>query len=86
MLQKHQIGEKIKDFGPKTHFSKAGTPTMGGLIILTCVVIPVLLWGDIKSTYIWLLLVGTMLLGGVGFLDDYLKVIKKMPKRFDCPL
>ncbi len=79
MLQKHQIGEKIKDFGPKTHFSKAGTPTMGGLIILTCVVIPVLLWADIKSTYIWLLLVGTLLLGGVGFLDDYLKVIKKMP-------
>ncbi len=77
-LQEHQIGEKIKDFGPKSHFSKAGTPTMGGLIILVCVFIPVLLWGDLKSTYVWLLLLGTMLLGGVGFLDDYLKVVKKM--------
>jgi phospho-N-acetylmuramoyl-pentapeptide-transferase len=79
MLQKHQIGEKIKDFGPQSHKSKAGTPTMGGLIILICVFIPVILWGDLKSTYIWLLLVGTLLLGAVGFLDDYLKVIKKMP-------
>ncbi len=77
-LQEHQIGEKIKDFGPKSHLSKAGTPTMGGLIVLVCVFIPVLLWGDLKSTYVWLLLLGTMLLGGVGFLDDYLKVVKKM--------
>jgi len=77
-LQKHQIGEKIKDFGPQSHLSKAGTPTMGGLIILVCVFIPVILWGDLKSTYIWLLLLGTLLLGGVGFLDDYLKVVKKM--------
>jgi len=77
-LQKHQIGEKIKDFGPQSHLSKAGTPTMGGLIILVCVFIPVILWGDLKSTYMWLLLLGTLLLGALGFLDDYLKVVKKM--------
>ncbi|MCK6603998.1 MAG: phospho-N-acetylmuramoyl-pentapeptide-transferase [Ignavibacteriaceae bacterium] len=80
MLQKHQIGEKIKDVGPQSHKIKAGTPTMGGIIIITSVVIPVLLWGDLMSIYIVVLLVGTLGLFGVGFLDDYLKVVKKYPK------
>ncbi|MBX2975039.1 MAG: phospho-N-acetylmuramoyl-pentapeptide-transferase [Ignavibacteriaceae bacterium] len=79
LLQKHQIGEAKKEIGPKNHWSKAGTPTMGGLIILFSVVVPVLLWGDILSIYIILILTGTLLLGGVGFLDDYLKVVKKFP-------
>lgn len=79
LLQKHQIGEAKKEIGPKNHWSKAGTPTMGGLIILFSVVAPVLLWGDILSIYIILILTGTLLLGGVGFLDDYLKVVKKFP-------
>lgn len=78
-LQKHQIGEAKKADGPKFHWSKAGTPTMGGIIIIFSVVIPVLLWADIKSIYIILILVGTLWLSGVGFLDDYLKVIKKYP-------
>jgi phospho-N-acetylmuramoyl-pentapeptide-transferase len=78
-LQKNQIGEAKKADGPKFHWSKAGTPTMGGLIIILSVSIPVLLWGDIKSIYIILILVGTLWLGAVGFLDDYLKVIKKYP-------
>jgi phospho-N-acetylmuramoyl-pentapeptide-transferase len=78
-LQKHQIGEAKKIDGPKSHWSKAGTPTMGGIIIISSVVIPVLLWGDIKSIYIILILTGTVILSGVGFLDDYLKVIKKYP-------
>jgi len=78
-LQQRQIGEAKKEDGPKFHWSKAGTPTMGGLIIILSVTIPVLLWGDIKSSYIILILVGTLWLGGVGFLDDYLKVIKKYP-------
>ena len=78
-LQAHQIGEAKKTDAPKSHLSKAGTPTMGGLIIILSVSIPVLLWGDIKSTYIILILAGTLWLGAVGFLDDYLKVIKKYP-------
>jgi phospho-N-acetylmuramoyl-pentapeptide-transferase len=78
-LQTHQIGEAKKADGPKFHWSKAGTPTMGGMIIIFSVVIPVLLWADLKSTYIILILSGTIWLSLVGFLDDYLKVIKKYP-------
>lgn len=78
-LQAHQIGEAKKADGPNFHWSKVGTPTMGGVIIILSVVIPVLLWGDLKSIYIILILVGTIWLSLVGFLDDYLKVIKKLP-------
>jgi len=79
ILKKKQIGEKIKDYGPQSHKSKAGTPTMGGLIVISSVLIPVLLWADVKSAFIIILLSGTLILCGVGFLDDYLKVIKKLP-------
>ena len=79
-LQKHQIGEAKKEDAPQTHWSKAGTPTMGGLIIILSAVVPVLLWGDLTSIYIILILGGTVWLSLVGFLDDYLKVVKKMPK------
>jgi len=78
-LQKKQIGEAKKIDGPKFHWSKAGTPTMGGIIIMFSVIIPTLLWGDIFSIYIILILSGTIWLSLVGFLDDYLKVIKKLP-------
>jgi phospho-N-acetylmuramoyl-pentapeptide-transferase len=80
MLQKNQIGEAKKEDAPQTHWSKAGTPTMGGLIIIFSAVVPVLLWGDLTSVYIILILGGTVWLSLVGFLDDYLKVIKKYPK------
>jgi len=79
ILQKNQIGEAKKIDGPKFHWSKAGTPTMGGIIVIFSVVVPVILWADIKSTYIILILAGTLWLSAVGFLDDYLKVIKKFP-------
>jgi phospho-N-acetylmuramoyl-pentapeptide-transferase len=79
-LKKNQVDQPIRDEGPQTHKKKQGTPTMGGLIILLSVIIPVLLWSDIKSTYIILVLFGTVFLGGVGFLDDYLKVVKKLPQ------
>lgn len=79
-LQRKQIGETIKEEGPQHHKIKAGTPTMGGLIIILCVTIPVLLWSDIKSNYIILVLAGTLWLSFVGFVDDYLKVVKKYPK------
>ena len=78
-LKKKQIGEAKKADGPKSHWSKAGTPTMGGIIIIFSVVIPVLFWADIKSLYIILILAGTIWLCAVGFLDDYLKVVKKYP-------
>jgi phospho-N-acetylmuramoyl-pentapeptide-transferase len=80
ILKKKQIGEAKKEDGPQFHWSKAGTPTMGGLIILFSVLIPVILWGDIKNIYIILMLFVTISLGLVGFLDDYLKVVKKYKK------
>jgi len=79
-LQKKQIGESAKLEAPEGHRKKAGTPTMGGLIILASVTIPVLLWGDILSIYIILILGGTLWLGAVGFIDDYFKVVKKYKK------
>jgi len=80
MLKKHQIGEAAKIEAPKTHLTKAGTPTMGGLIILGAILIPALLWADLSNGYVWLIIFVTAALGFVGFLDDYLKVVKKKPK------
>ena len=80
VIKKKQIGEAKKEDGPMFHWSKAGTPTMGGLIILFSVVIPVLLWGELSNIYIILILFTTVVLGFVGFLDDYLKVVKKYKK------
>ena len=79
-LKELQIGEAAKVEAPKTHLAKAGTPTMGGLIVLASVLIPALLWADIQNTYVLLILFVTVALGAVGFLDDYLKVIRKKPK------
>jgi phospho-N-acetylmuramoyl-pentapeptide-transferase len=80
LLRRHQIGEAAKLEAPKTHLTKAGTPTMGGLIVLAAVVIPTLLWGNLLNMYVVLILFVTTALGAVGFLDDYLKVVKKKPK------
>ena len=79
-LQKRQIGEAVKEDGPQFHWSKAGTPTMGGFIILLSVLVPVLFWGDLANVYILIILFVTIALGAVGFTDDYLKVIKKYKK------
>ena len=79
-LRKKQIGETIRELGPQTHKNKEGTPTMGGVIIILSIVVPVILWGDINSSYILLVLLGTIWLGFVGFLDDYLKVVMKKSK------
>jgi phospho-N-acetylmuramoyl-pentapeptide-transferase len=79
-LQKLHIGEAAKVEAPKNHLSKAGTPTMGGLIVLVSILVPALLWTDLKNVYILLILFVTVALGAVGFLDDYLKVVKKKPK------
>jgi len=80
MLKAKQIGESAKIEAPKTHLSKAGTPTMGGLIVLASVLIPTLLWGNLGNLYIVMIVFVTAALGAVGFLDDYLKVVKKKPK------
>lgn len=79
-LKELQIGESAKLEAPKTHLSKAGTPTMGGLVVLAAILVPGLLWADVKNVYIDLILFVTIALGAVGFLDDYLKVVKKKPK------
>ena len=79
-LREYQIGESAKLEAPKTHLAKAGTPTMGGLIVLLSVIIPALLWTDLKNGYILLILFVTIMLGAVGFLDDFLKVVRKKPK------
>ncbi len=80
LLRKHQIGEAAKLEAPKTHLTKAGTPTMGGLIVLAAIVIPTLLWGTLSNLYVLIILFVTITLGAVGFMDDYLKVVKKKPK------
>ncbi|HUN66036.1 MAG TPA: phospho-N-acetylmuramoyl-pentapeptide-transferase [Bacteroidota bacterium] len=80
LLKEHQIGEAAKLEAPKTHLSKAGTPTMGGLIVLLGILIPSLLWADLRNGYVILILFVTASLGAVGFLDDYLKVVKKKRK------
>lgn len=79
-LRQYQIGETIRTEGPQTHLAKQGTPTMGGLIIIFCVLIPVLLFGVLTNTYLNIMILATLWMGAIGFLDDYLKVIKKMKK------
>ena len=80
LLREKQIGEAAKLEAPKTHLTKAGTPTMGGLIVLSALIIPTLLWANLGNMYVVLVLVVTAALGAVGFLDDYLKVVKRKPK------
>ncbi len=79
-LKRHQIGEEIRSDGPQSHLKKAGTPTMGGIIILISLIIPTLLFARLDNIYIFLILLATIWGGAIGLLDDYLKVVKKMPK------
>jgi phospho-N-acetylmuramoyl-pentapeptide-transferase len=76
-LREMQIGQFIRDEGPKSHQSKAGTPTMGGVLIVGSTVIPTLLWGDLGNSYVWLAILTMLVFGIIGFIDDYSKVIKK---------
>ncbi len=79
-LERLQIGETIDSDGPDHHQKKAGTPTMGGVLILAAIVIPTLLWADLSNRFVMLALLGTVWMGIIGFIDDYLKVVKKRPK------
>lgn len=76
-LRALNVGEVVRQDGPPNHFSKAGTPTMGGAIILFVVVLSVLLWGNLANPYVWVLTFVTVGMGFIGFLDDYSKVVKK---------
>lgn len=76
-LNKKQVGETVRDLGLEGQLEKQGTPTMGGLIILTSIVVPVLLFAKLENIYVILMIFTTIWLGGIGFLDDYIKVFKK---------
>src|SRR5437016_7959172 len=79
-LRRVRLGQRIRADGPQAHLAKAGTPTMGGILIVTAIVIPTLLWGNFHSLPVWLALLATLWLGALGFLDDYLRVVKSYPK------
>jgi phospho-N-acetylmuramoyl-pentapeptide-transferase len=76
-LRRLQVGQYIREEGPQAHHSKKGTPTMGGLLILTGIIVPTLLWADLTNRNVWILVLSTLGFGAIGFADDYLKVVKK---------
>jgi phospho-N-acetylmuramoyl-pentapeptide-transferase len=76
-LRDFQIGQVIRQEGPTSHRAKAGTPTMGGLLILTAALVPTLLWADLTNVYIWIAILTTAAFGGIGFADDYLKIVRR---------
>ncbi len=77
VLRRLQIGQIVREDGPETHEPKAGTPTMGGLLILFAAIVPTLLWVDLRNKYVWVAVVSTLAFGVIGFADDYLKVAYK---------
>ena len=76
-LREFQIGQFIREDGPKDHQKKAGTPTMGGLLILVAILVPTLLWSDLSNPFVWLAVLATVGFGGIGFADDYIKIVHK---------
>lgn len=79
-LSLYQIGQTVRNDGPQTHLTKAGTPTMGGALILVAVAISTLLWSDLSNRYVWVVLLTTLLFGVIGWIDDYKKLVKKDPQ------
>ncbi|MDH4274179.1 MAG: phospho-N-acetylmuramoyl-pentapeptide-transferase [Gammaproteobacteria bacterium] len=79
-LTARQIGQHIRKEGPQTHHKKAGTPTMGGALILVSIVIATLLWSDLSNRYMWVTVGVLVAFGVIGYLDDYIKLVKKDPK------
>ncbi|HTF37194.1 MAG TPA: phospho-N-acetylmuramoyl-pentapeptide-transferase, partial [Blastocatellia bacterium] len=77
LLKEFEIGQQIREEGPRTHEAKRGTPTMGGVLILLAVAISTLLWSDLSVAYVWIAVVTTLLYGVIGFADDYLKVKRR---------
>ena len=79
-LTVYKIGQSVRDDGPKTHLAKAGTPTMGGALILVSIAVTTFLWGDPANRFIWVVLVVTLGFGAIGWIDDYRKVVHRNPK------
>ncbi len=79
-LTAYKIGQSVRGDGPKSHLTKAGTPTMGGALILISITITTLLWADLRNRYVWVVLVVTLGFGTVGWVDDYRKVVHRNPK------
>ena len=79
-LTRMKIGQSVRDDGPQTHLAKAGTPTMGGALILVAIVVTTLLWGDLGNRFVWVVLIVTAGFGAVGWVDDYRKVVYRNPK------
>ncbi len=76
-LRRLKVGQHVRNDGPQTHLTKQGTPTMGGLLIIAALISSVLLWSDLTNKYVWVVLFAALTFGGIGFWDDYLKVVKK---------
>src|SRR5690349_20900731 len=76
-LREFQIGQVIRQDGPQTHRAKAGSPTMGGLLILASALVPTLLWANLTNPNIWIVVIATTAFGAVGFADDYLKIVRR---------
>ena len=76
-LREFQIGQYIREDGPKSHMKKAGTPTMGGILIIISIVVPTLLWANLANPYVWIALFGLLSFGFIGFWDDYAKIRRK---------
>jgi phospho-N-acetylmuramoyl-pentapeptide-transferase len=76
-LREFQIGQYIREEGPKDHQKKAGTPTMGGVLICIAILLPTLLWADLSNPFVWLIMGSTLAFGAIGFADDYIKVVKR---------
>jgi phospho-N-acetylmuramoyl-pentapeptide-transferase len=79
-LATYKIGQAVRDDGPQTHLSKAGTPTMGGALVLISILITTLLWADLSNRFVWVVLLVTFGFGAVGWVDDYRKVVHRNPK------
>jgi phospho-N-acetylmuramoyl-pentapeptide-transferase len=74
-LAEHQVGQRVRSDGPQSHLSKAGTPTMGGALILVAIAVATLLWADLANRFVWIVLAVTVAFGLIGFWDDYLKLV-----------
>src|SRR5450755_4663809 len=79
-LAQYKIGQSVRDDGPQTHLTKAGTPTMGGALILVSIAITTLLWADLRNRFVWVVLLVTLGFGAIGWIDDYRKVVHRNPK------
>lgn len=79
-LRRRNVGQVVRADGPDTHHEKSGTPTMGGIIILLCTVVPTLLWARLDTRFTFIAIAATLWMGGIGFLDDYLKVVQRKPR------